>query len=234
MLEGRPQTGPWGTFPSPETLLLSEPVVIALVGVLSAAVGGGLWSFLGSWLKLGHMGRRSAFRDLQANVERLSTELSSCEERHGVLENRLRAVENKTTSYFAMWIKDRNQRLVWLNDKAFLTIFAPLGYTRNELDGKTFRDLLDPTAADEIALLDKAALAHPGATQSLLIQLHPDLPYMVVIKVASISDSGDVQYEGCAYNPSDPDIRNAIQTRRNVIQRSASAQTLIDGESEEA
>jgi hypothetical protein len=184
-------------------------------------------------MKLGYTGRNSHLRRLEGDVTRLRTELSSCEERHDVLEQRLKAVENKTTSYFAMWIKDRNGRLVWLNDKAFLTIFAPLGYTRAELDGKTFRDLLDPAAADEIALLDKAALAHPGATQSLLVQLHPDLPFMVVIKVASISESGDVQYEGCAYNPSDPDIRNAIQNRRNIIQRSQSAQALMDGDEEE-
>lgn len=126
-----------------------------------------------------------------------------------------------------MWIKDRNGRLVWLNDKAFLTIFAPLGYTRAELDGKTFRDLLDPAAADEIAMLDRAALVHPGATQSLLIQLHPDLPFLVVIKVAAVSESGDVQYEGCAYNPSDPDLRAAIQTSRNVAQRYVSAERVM-------
>jgi hypothetical protein len=212
---------------------LTDPVLIALVGVVSAIAGGGVWSFLASWMKLGYTGRNSHLRRLEGDVTRLRTELSSCEERHDVLEQRLKAVENKTTSYFAMWIKDRNGRLVWLNDKAFLTIFAPLGYTRAELDGKTFRDLLDPAAADEIALLDKAALAHPGATQSLLVQLHPDLPFMVVIKVASISESGDVQYEGCAYNPSDPDIRNAIQNRRNIIQRSQSAQALMDGDEEE-
>lgn len=205
---------------------MPEAVQLALVGVVSALLGGPAWSFLSSWLKLGASQKQSEIARLDAHVEKLTASLAECEDRHDVLESRLRAVEQKSTSYFAMWIKDRNGRLIWLNDKAFLTIFAPLGYTRDELAGKTFRDLLDPTAADEVDLLDKAALAHPGATQSLLIQLHPDLPYLVVIKVASVSESGEVQYEGAAYNPSDPDIRNAIQTRRNIIQRSRSAQRL--------
>lgn len=207
---------------------MPEAVQLALVGVISAVLGGPLWSFLSSWLNLGLTKTENEFKRLNARIKELSAELATCEEKHGTLEHRLRAVENKSTSYFAMWIKDRNGRIVWLNDKAFLTLFAPLGYTRDELDGKTFHDLLDPAAADEIALLDKAALTHPGATQSILIQLHPDLPYLIVIKVASISESGDVQYEGCAYNPSDPEIRNAIQTRRQVIQRSKSAENLAE------
>lgn len=183
---------------------------------------------MSSWLNLGANKRKDEVARLDGEVTKLRGELSTCEERHGVLETRLRAVENKTTSYFAMWIKDRHGRLVWLNDKAFLTLFAPLGYTRNELDGKTFRDLLDPVAADEIAVLDKAALSHPGATQSILIQLHPDLPFLIVIKVASVSESGEVQYEGCAYNPSDPEIRTALGTRRQVIQRAESTEYLMD------
>lgn len=203
-------------------------LTLAIVGVISAVAGGGIWTFFASWLNIGAAKRKDELGRLDTEVTRLREELGHCEENHVVLETRLRAVENKTTSYFAMWIKDRNGRLVWLNDKAFLTLFAPLGYARNELDGKTFRDLLDPVAADEIDLLDKAALAHPGNTQSILIQLHPDLPFLIVIKVASVSDSGDVQYEGVAYNPSDPEIRNAMGTRRQVIQRSESAQAVLD------
>lgn len=127
-----------------------------------------------------------------------------------------------------MWIKDRAGRIVWLNDKAFLTLFAPLGHARDELDGKKFQDIFDPVAAAEIDMLQQAALAHPGHTQSILLQLHPDLPFLVIIKVASISDSGEVQYEGCAYSPSDPEIRNAMGVRRQIVQRGVSAQQLLD------
>lgn len=212
--------------------MASNGLTLALVGVVSAVLGGGIWTFFASWMNIGVAKRKDELTRLDAEVKRLREELGGCEEKHGVLEVRLRAVENKTTSYFAMWIKDRHGRIVWLNDKAFLTLFAPLGYTRNELDGKTFRDLLDPVAADEIDLLDKAALAHPGATQSILIQLHPDLPFLIVIKVASVSESGEVQYEGCAYNPSDPEIRTAMGTRRQLIQRSESAQSLMERDQE--
>lgn len=212
--------------------MASNGLTLALVGVVSAVLGGGIWTFFASWMNIGVAKRKDELTRLDRDVTRLRDELAGCEEKHGVLEVRLRAVENKTTSYFAMWIKDRHGRIVWLNDKAFLTLFAPLGYTRNELDGKTFRDLLDPVAADEIDLLDKAALAHPGATQSILIQLHPDLPFLIVIKVASVSESGEVQYEGCAYNPSDPEIRTAMGTRRQLIQRSESAQSLMERDQE--
>lgn len=193
-----------------------------------------MWTYLGARLNIGASKRKDEFGRLDEEVGRLRGELASCEDRHGILETRLRAVEQKSTSYFAMWIKDRHGRLVWLNDKAFLTLFAPLGYARDELDGKTFRDLLDPVAADEIALLDKAALAHPGSTQSILIQMHPDLPFMIVIKVCAVSETGEVQYEGCAYTPTDPEIRNAMGTRRQIIQRSSSAESMMprptDGE----
>jgi hypothetical protein len=213
---------------------MSDPVLIALIGILAALFGGGaVWQFLSARMTVGVSQKKDELGRLDGEVGKLRSELQECEERHGVLETRLRAVENKTTSYFAMWIKDRNGRLVWLNDKAFLTLFAPLGYARDELDGKTFRDLLDPVAASEIDLLDKAALAHPGNTQSILIQLHPDLPFLIVIKVASVSESGDVQYEGVAYNTSDPEIRNAMGTRRQVVQRSVSAESILDGERHE-
>lgn len=212
---------------------MDPTVTVAIVGVLSALVGGGVWTFASQWLGLKTLSRKDEVARLDEHVAELRKELASCEDRHDILETRLRAVEQRSTSYFAMWIKDRNGRLVWLNDKAFLTLFAPLGYTRDELDGKTFSDLLDPVAAQEIDLLDKAALAHPGQTQSILIQLHPDLPFLVVIKVASISEKGDVQYEGCAYNPSDPEIRSAVGTRRQIIQRSQSVGHILEGGGED-
>ena len=209
--------------------IVDATVQVALIAGVSAIVGGGLSTFASTFLTAKVTGRKDEVSRLDQHVTQLRDELSQCEERHGVLETRLRAVEQRSTSYFAMWIKDRHGRLVWLNDKAFLTLFAPLGYSRDELDGKTFRDLLDPMAAEEIELLDRAALAHPGHTQSILIQLHPDLPFLVVIKVASISEAGEVQYEGCAYNPSDPEIRSAQGTRRQIIQRSQSAESILDG-----
>lgn len=209
--------------------MASDAIQLALVGVLSAAIGGPGWQFLTAKLNLGAATRKDDIGRLEAQVEKITGAHKDCEERHDVLETRLRAVEQRNASYFALWIKDRTGRLVWLNDKAFLTIFAPLGYTREELHGKTFRDLLDPAAAAEIEFLDKMALSHPGATQSLLIQLHPDLPYLVVIKVAAIAENGDVQYEGCAYNPGDPEIRTAAGTRRQIVQRSETLDRMIEG-----
>lgn len=209
---------------------MDPTVQIAIVGGVSAVLGGGIWTFASTWLTAKVSGETSEVARLDKNVTGLRAELSQCEERHGILETRLRAVEQRSTSYFAMWIKDRSGRLVWLNDKAFLTLFAPLGYARDELDGKTFRDLLDPVAAEEMEFLTAAALAHPGHTQSLLIQLHPNLPFMVVIKVASISSSGEVQYEGCAYSPSDPEIRTAAGVRRQIIQRGISAVQLLEAD----
>lgn len=203
---------------------VTQLVTLAAAGLASAP----LWSFLTEKLKLGAKKATTEVARLDLRITELTDELKKCKDSHHVVETRLRAIEQRSTSYFAMWIKDRNQRLVWLNDKAFLTLFAPLGYARDELDGKTFRDLLDPVAAAEIEQLDKAALAYPGHTQSLLIQLHPDLPFLVVIKVAAVSTSGEVQYEGCAYNPGDPEIRSAAGTRRQIVQRSESIEHMLE------
>ena len=210
--------------------IVSDAVVVALVGVASAIAGGGMWTALGTWLNLRPATRKDEIARLDGRVTTLTEELATCEERHGILETRLRAVEHRNGSYFALWIKDRYRRLVWLNDKAFLTLFAPLGYARDELDGKTFRDLLDPAAADELDMLDQAALAHSGQTQSILLQLHPDLPFMVIIKVAAIAENGDVQYEGCAYSPGDPEIRSAVGARRQIIQRADTLDRMIEGD----
>lgn len=176
---------------------------------------------------MGASNRKDALGLVREELAAVKAKWESCEERHEVLEARLRAVEQRNDSYFALWIKDRNRRLVWLNDKAFLTLFAILGYERDELYGKTFRDLLDPGAADELEYLSKTALAHPGQAQSMLIQLHPDLPVMVVIKVAAIAEDGNVQYEGLAYSPGDPEFRSASGARRQIIQRSITLDAMI-------
>lgn len=210
--------------------MATDAVLIAAVGVASSLVGGPGWSYLTARLNVGQTQRKDDLDRLDKEVVTLRQELDTCEERHGTLEARLRAVEQRNGSYFALWIKDRHRRLVWLNDKAFLTLFAPLGLARDELDGKTFADLLDPAAAAEVEMLSRAALAHPGQTQSMLVQLHPDLPFMVVIKVASIAENGDVQYEGCAYGPGDPEIRSAAGTRRQIVQRSSTLDRMIEGE----
>jgi hypothetical protein len=211
----------------------SDSLTIALVSIGGAIVGGPVWSFLSMCLKIGAGKRKTDYERLEARVATAEQLHKDCEAKHGILETRLKAVEQRDASYFALWIKDRAGRLVWLNDKAFLTIFAPLGLTRAELDGKTFKDLLDPQAAIEIEMLDKAALTHPGATQSILIQLHPDLPFMVVIKVAAIAENGDVQYEGCAFTPGDPEIRSAAGIRREIIQRAESFEHLIAAKEDE-
>ncbi len=204
---------------------------VALASAASAALGGPGWTFLSNWLNLGHTKRKDELGRLDQKVGALETELSSCEERHAVLETRLRAVEQRNGSHFALWIKDRTRRLVWVNDKAFLTIFAPLGYSRDEIDGKTFADLLDPVAAAEVDQLDRTALAHPGAPQSLFLQLHPDLQFMIVVKVAAVAENGEVQYEGLAYTPGDPDMLKAIQTRRQSAQRDVSLANMMgDGD----
>jgi len=203
----------------------------ALIAGASAVAGGGVWTFLGTWLNVGHSNRKDELARLDGEVGKLREELATCESRHGILETRLRAVEHRNGSYFALWIKDRHRRLVWLNDKAFLTLFAPLGFARDELDGKTFADLFDTAAAAEIEHLDRMALAHPGATQSLLIQLHPDLAFTVIIKVAAIAENGDVQYEGCAFSPGDPEIRSAAGTRRQIVHRTDTLDRMIEGRS---
>jgi hypothetical protein len=114
---------------------------------------------------------------LRKDMEALRRLHGTCEEKVERLEMRLEAVENAQDGHLARWTKDSRKRLTWMNDKAYLTIFAPLGFSREDADGKTFAELLiDQSAAMEIERLDRVALSNHGSAVSNLIQLHPDLP----------------------------------------------------------
>ena len=116
-----------------------------------------------------------------------------------------------------------------MNDKAYLMVFAPLGYSRSELDGKTFEEVLDKKAATEVDMLDQMALTHPGTPHHTLMQLHPQLPLMVVVKVATLDEDGEVQYEGVAYHLGDTELTHSLGVRRSIQQSEASAKHVIDG-----
>lgn len=135
-------------------------------------------------------------RECRADIIRLEGQLDE-------LRSRLATVEHHHASYLARWFKGADKRVTWLNDKAFLSIFAPLGLTREEVVGRLFSEILDSQAAAEVDRLDQAALAQPDMPASNVIQLHPLLPVMVVVKIAAIGRAGDLVYEGYAYRTND-------------------------------
>lgn len=171
-------------------------VVAAMSGALSGVGGIGLWNFLTKRLEI-----RSA-RETREE-DRLRADHEKCLERVETLERRLEIVEAHHSSLFARWIKDAGKRLSWVNGRAMATIFGPLGYTRDQVEGRRFQDLLDVEAAREIDLLDEAALAHPGCAVWSMLQLHPRLPLMIVVKVAGIGRDQELIYEGQAYELND-------------------------------
>jgi hypothetical protein len=199
---------------------------VTLVTALAGSAG--LWSFLT------RRGDRAAEREekdverLRAEVRELKDSHRTCEAEVDQLKARLAAVEHHHASYLARWIKGADKRVVWLNDKAVLSIFGPCGYTREQVIGHTFAELLDPIAAAEVDRLDRAALALPGAAVSSLIKLHPDLPVMHIVKVASSGRDGELIYEGHAFRTNDPDIALGAGLARHAEQRVASADRVID------
>lgn len=176
----------------------------------------GLWTLIGKWFD------RSGQR-YDGELGRTRTDLASekashkeCLERIERLEERLAIVEDHHSSLLARWIKDAGKRICWVNGRAMVTIFGPLGYTRDQVEGRTFEDLLDVEAAREVDRLDRAALANPGKAASSMIQLHPSLPVMMIVKVAGIGRDQELIFEGHAFLTDDMEtIRERVNERRN-------------------
>lgn len=189
---------------------------------------GGILGLLNARMKIGAVKEKGEIERLRLDIAAFRSELSACEARHGVLETRLKAVEFDNSIFLARWKKDATKRLMWISDKAFLMIFAPLGYaSRDDLQGHTFAELLgDGEASRELDLLDQVALAHPRSVVSNLIQLQPVGPPTMVLKVATMVDDALV-YEGYAYQASHPDLLAAAGAARQARQIEASTARLL-------
>jgi hypothetical protein len=215
--------------------------LVLITGVLSALGGVGIWTFLSKWLEIGANRESGEITRLRDDLQAADARHEACEQKIAVeraareeLERRLEAVEHHHSSYMARWIKDAGKRVVWLNSPALLTIFAPLGYSRNDIIGRTFVELLDPEAAREIDRLDRDALAIPGKAVSTLVRLHQSLPPMVVVKVAGAGRDSELIYEGYAYCENNP--RQALERagRREEEQRGLSQLRLAGPDAGEA
>ncbi len=215
---------------------------IAAVTALVAAVAAA-FTKLGGWLQ-----RRkdraleveeSEIVRLRADVAEVKKEASAaralhaaCEDKVEALERRLEAVEQHHPSLMARWIKDKNKRVIWINARAMISIFAPLGYGREEIEGRTFAEIgFDPNVATEIDRLDQAALMRSGEAVSTLLTLRrleappgvmTELRPMVVVKVAGIGRDGELIYEGYAFLGNARADTDELGDRRQDEQRGAS------------
>jgi hypothetical protein len=109
-------------------------VVTAAVAVLSAFVGGGVWSFASAWLGQRFSKEEKEIDRVRADLKTVQERHDGCEDRVATLERRLEAVEHHHASLVPRWIKDANKRICWINGAALLAIFAPLwarGATRS-------------------------------------------------------------------------------------------------------
>lgn len=208
---------------------MSDLILVAVTGVSSALAGAGVWGFLSTRLNIGvqrEQGEIDRLREDIAEAKREAAEAKehhkACEERVDEMERRLEAIEHHHHSYMARWIKDAGKRIVWINSPGLIALFAPLGYSRNEVIGRTFAELLDPDAAREVDRLDRYALARPGRAVSTMVTLDPRLPPMIVIKVAGAGSDGELKYEGYAYCPNDPEDDLDRGARRQEEQIGAS------------
>lgn len=211
--------------------------LIDILPFLATAIGGGgVTAFVLKLLDRKDKLEENEITRLRKDVDEARKSNKECESRfeqlaadHRNLEGRLRAVEASTPSYLARWVKDQHKRIIWLNDRAYMTLFAPLGWARSEVLDKTFSELLGDGANEamlQLDMLDRAALRHPGEVQSLIIQLHPDLPAMVLVKVAFADPSdGLLRYEGSSFVPNSfPDEMGLV--RQNMAKAAAAKAVL--------
>lgn len=197
------------------------PLVTALIaGLTSVPVWNSLQKFVGR-------GATEIDR-LRLEVKEIKGHHQACEEMVVELKQRLMAVETHHASHFARWIVDAHKRVVWLNAKALLAIFAPLGLSRDDVEGRIFGELIAPDAATEIDRLDQAALAAPGAAVSTLLQLHPDLPVMHIVKVAATGREGELIYEGISFHANDPEVAIGLGIARQAAGRAVALDSLVN------
>lgn len=197
-----------------------------LVPLISAIVSGvtavPVWNTI---MKMTGRGATEIDR-LRLEVRENSTKHARCEEKVAALAERILQIEHHHASAFARWILDVHKRITWVNSKALISIFGPIGLTRDEIEGRTFRDLLDKQAADELDRLAMAALNHDNTPVSNLIRLHPDLPVMQIVKMATDGRNGELIFEAIAFRTNDPDVIIGLGVARTAAQRRESIDRL--------
>jgi hypothetical protein len=208
-----------------------------VISTIAAGVGSvGLWNWL-----IRREDRREERKD--RSDDRLREEHRECLERVDHLEDELRSTQERLAvveahhgSLVARWIKDANRRVCWANGRAMATIFGPLGYSRVDVEGRTFHELtrISPEAAHEIDRLDRAALAYPGMAVASTIRLAPDLPLMVIVKVAGVSPRDqELIFEGHAWRDAPETLTNDLAAERAAEARCAAMLRLDHGRSRE-
>jgi hypothetical protein len=206
-----------------------------IAAVIAAALGSlGLWTFGGKLVELIWRREEKEIDRLRADVLRMEGKHENCEKELAGLKDRFAALEAHHASLIPRWIKDARKRIVWLNSRALITIFAPLGYSRDQVEGRTFQELLDMEAAREIDRMDAAALANHGHPVSTLLTLHPALEPMHIVKVAGVGRLGELIYEGAAYQVNDPAAARDRGERRQDEQLGLSVLRLRGPDREEA
>jgi hypothetical protein len=202
--------------------IVNQLMLTAVVAVVSALLGGGVWSFASAWLQGRFNSEQSENSRLHEDLKKAIASHEECREKVVTLERRLEVVEHHHVSLVPRWIKNAAKRVQWVNGAAMVTIFGPLGFTRGQVEGHTFAELLDMEAAREIDRIDRSALRYPGQAASTLLQLHPSLPVMTVVKIAGVGRDGELIYEGLAYYGNIPEDLADRAVRRSEEQMGAS------------
>ncbi|HEX5183578.1 MAG TPA: hypothetical protein VFW19_10560 [Allosphingosinicella sp.] len=197
---------------------MSHILVTALVGLVSAFVGGGVWSFLSTWL-------RARFDHDEKEIDRLRKDVAALDERHreceakfDALERKFDAAEHHHSSLIPRWIKNAHKRVLWVNGAAMVNIFGQLDLNRDQVEGRTLAELLGAEAAREMDRIDRSALANPGRPVSTLLQLHQRLAPTHIVEIAGIGRESELIYEVYAYFPNAPEDEADRGGRRQAEQ----------------
>jgi hypothetical protein len=207
-----------------ETILI--PILTALVG------GGGVWTFVTQRRQRLDTREEAEIVRLRLELRELKDAHAQCHKDIASLEQRLDTIEQHHLSQLARWIKDDDKRIRWVNSRAMMLIFAPLGYSRSDIEGQTFAEIgLDGTSVTEIDRLDRLAVMHPGEAATTMLTLRrvdappgsiAELPPLFIAKVAGIGRGGDLVYEGCAFRGIGDSEADRIGDLRQAEQRGVS------------
>lgn len=184
--------------------MVNQYLVTAMVAVISALLGGGVWSFASAWLTSRFQGEESENSRLHADLRDALEAHKACQEQLADVGRRLDAIEHHHSSMVPRWVKNANKRILWVNGAAMVSIFGPLGLSRDQVEGRTFAELFGVETGRELERLSRSALSRPGSSVSTFLQLHPLLPPMRIVKVAGVGRDSELIYEGYAYWENDP------------------------------
>jgi hypothetical protein len=142
-------------------------------------------------------------------IQKMSTKVRALEKENEILRAQVSAIVRGNGLALSIWTKGVDRRIRWASPRALRIIFAPLGMGEEDVMGRTFSDIFGEDVGRQIEQLDSRAMSELDSTQVDIIQLHPDLVPMVIIKTVTEDEDGRTVFQGIAIRVIGMDNRRA-------------------------